>query len=102
MKEFLSVHHPNIWTVLKNITSMLLSIEMMVHFIRNINAIQCTKPLGRQCNWLLDTVVTIKKYKKITIDNEIYIKVFSGGTMSYLMVSNDGVLNTTNSKTYFP
>ena len=33
MKESISAHHPIIWTGLKNITPMFLSIEMMVHFL---------------------------------------------------------------------
>ena len=42
------------------------------------------------------------KYKKITIDNVIYIKVFTDGTVSYITVSTDGVLNITNNETAFP
>ena len=40
-----------------------------------MNVIQVTKPSGRKYNRLFDAVVTIIKYKKITIDNNIYIKV---------------------------
>ena len=36
MKESVSVHHPIIYTDLKYITQMLLSIEMMVHFFFNV------------------------------------------------------------------
>ena len=61
-----------------------------------MNVIQGTKPAGRQWNRLLDTVVTILEYKKSTIDHAIYIKVFDDGTVSYLTVSTDDVLNTTN------
>ena len=39
------------------------------------------------------------KYKKIKIDNEIYNKVFSDGTVSYLTVSTYDLLNTTNNET---
>ena len=46
-------------------------------------------------------MVTINKYNKITIDNEIYIKVFSDVTVSYLTVSADAVLKNTNNKTAF-
>ena len=35
MKESVSVHHPIIWTGLKNITPMFLSIKMMFHFFFN-------------------------------------------------------------------
>ena len=35
MKEFESVHHPIIWTGLKTITPMFLSIDMTVHFVFN-------------------------------------------------------------------
>ena len=52
-------------------------------------------------NRLFGAVVTIIKYKKITIDNDIYIKVLSDGTVSCLTVSTDDVLNTTNNYTAF-
>ena len=64
-----------------------------------MNGIQVTKPAEQQYIWILDAVVTIMKYKKITIYNDIYIKVLYGGTVSYLTVSIDDVLNTTNDKT---
>ena len=67
-----------------------------------MNGIQGTKPTGRQCNRLLDEVVTIIKYNKITIYHTIYITVFTDGTASYLTVSNDDALNTTNNETSFP
>ena len=35
MKESVSVHHPIIWTVLKNITPMFLSIDVVVGFVFN-------------------------------------------------------------------
>ena len=54
-----------------------------------MNAIQVTKPSGRQWNQLLDAVVTILEYKKKTIDHAIYIKVFDDGTVFYLTVSTD-------------
>ena len=47
-------------------------------------------------------MVTIIKYKKITIDHDIYIKVFSEGTVSYITVFTDDVLNTNNNETSFP
>ena len=59
-------------------------------------------PDGRQWNILLNTVVIILKYKKITIDHYIYIKVFNGKTVSYLTVSTDDVLNTNNNENAFP
>ena len=46
-------------------------------------------------------MVTILKYKKITIDHAIYIKVFYNVTVSYLTVSTNDVLNTTNNETSF-
>ena len=46
-------------------------------------------------------MVTMKKYKKITIDDAIYIKVLSNGTVSYIMDSTYDVLNTANNKTVF-
>ena len=47
-------------------------------------------------------MVTVIKYKKSTIDNAIYIKVFTDGTVSYPTVSTDDVLNTNNNETQFP
>ena len=60
------------------------------------------KPSGQQWNRFLDAVVKIIKYKKNTIDRAIYIKLFSDGTVSYLTVSTDDVLNTNNNETAFP
>ena len=70
--------------------------------IQCTNVIKGTNPSGRQCNRLLDAVVTILKYKKRTIDHAIYINVFNDGTVSYLTVSTDDVLNTTNNENAFP
>ena len=69
--------------------------------IQCMNGIQGTNPSVRQWNRLLDVVVTIIKYKKITIDHAIYIKVFSDGTVSYLTASTDDFLNTTNNENVF-
>ena len=63
-----------------------------------MNEIQGTKPVGRQWNRLLDAVVTIIKYKNSTIGHAIYIKVLTDVTVSYLTVSTDDVLNTTNNE----
>ena len=63
-----------------------------------MNGIQGKKPDGRQWNRLLDAVVSILKYKKITIYHAIYIKVFTDGTVSYITVSTDDIFNTTNNK----
>ena len=46
-------------------------------------------------------MVTILKYKKGTIDHDIYIKVFSEGIVSYITVSTDDVLNTNNKEIAF-
>ena len=43
-------------------------------------------------------MVTILNYKKITIVNDIYIKVFSGVIVSYHTVSTYDVLNTNNNE----
>ena len=67
-----------------------------------MNGIQGTKPAGRKWNRLLDAVVTILEYKKSTIDHAIYINVFDDDTVSYLTVSTDDVLNTTNNENEFP
>ena len=63
-----------------------------------MNGIQGKKTDGRQWNRLLDAVVSILKYKKITIYHAIYIKVFTDGTVSYITVSTDDIFNTTNNK----
>ena len=42
-----------------------------------MSAIQGTKPSGRQQSQTLDTLVTIIKHHKSTIDHAIYINVFS-------------------------
>ena len=47
-------------------------------------------------------MVTIIKYNKITIDHDIYINFFSDGTVSYLIVFTDDVINTTKNKIEFP
>ena len=70
--------------------------------IQCMNEIQGTKPAGRQWNRLLDAVVKIINYKKRKIDHAIYIEVLTYGTVSYLTVSTDDVLNTNNDKNAFP
>ena len=67
-----------------------------------MNGIQVTKPDGQKYNRLLDAVVTILKYKKITIDHAICIKVLYGITMYHLTVYTDDFLNTNNNETGFP
>ena len=71
-------------------------------FLQCMNGIQGTKPSGRKWNRLLDSVVTTIEYKKSIIDHAIYIKVFDDGTVSYLTVSTDDVLNTTNNENALP
>ena len=61
-----------------------------------------TKPDRRQRNQLFDAVVTIMKYKKSIIDRALYIKLLSDGTVSYIKVSTDDILKTTNNETEFP
>ena len=67
-----------------------------------MNGIKATKPAVRQWNRLLDAVFKILKYKKITIDYAIYIKVFYDGTVSYLTVSTVDIIKNDNNKTAFP
>ena len=57
------------------------------------------KPHGRQCNQLLDAVATMTKYKKNTIDHDIYINVFYDGSVSYITFYTDDVRNDTNNET---
>ena len=66
-----------------------------------MNGIQGTKPSGRKWNILLDAVVTILKYNKITIYHAIYMKVFSDGTLFYITVYTEDIFNTTNNETEF-
>ena len=67
-----------------------------------MDGIQGTKPDGKRWNRLLDVLVTIIKYKKITIDHAIYIKVFYYLIVYYLTVFTDDVSNTNNIETAFP
>ena len=53
-------------------------------YLQCMNGIQGTKLVKRKYNRLLDEMVTIIKYNKTTIDNDIYIKVFTDGTVPYL------------------
>ena len=62
-----------------------------------MNIIQITKPEGQQWNRLLGIVVTVLKYKKISI----YIKIFSDRNFSYITVSTNDVVNTANDETSF-
>ena len=64
-----------------------------------MNGIKGKKSAGLQWNILLDAVVTIIEYNKITIYHAIYIKVFYDVTVLYLIVSADDVLNTSNNDT---
>ena len=61
-----------------------------------MSGIQGTNTAGQQCKKLLDSVVTIMKYNKSTIDHVIHIKVLSDGTVYYLTVNTYDVLNTNN------
>ena len=67
-----------------------------------MKVIQGTKTARRQWNRLIDAVFAILKYNKITIYHDIYIKVFSDGTVSYLTVSTDNVINNNNNETTVP
>ena len=58
------------------------------------------KPDGQQWNRLLGAVVIMIKYKKSTVDNNNCVKVLYGGTVYYLTVSTDDVINNTNNETY--
>ena len=58
-------------------------------------------PAGQQWIRILDTVVTIIKYNKSTIDHYLYIKLFSDVTLPYLTVYTDDFLNTTNNERSF-
>ena len=103
MKQFVSVHLPIILNGLEiSYPNVPLNRDDDPFCLQCMNGIQGTKPDGRKWNRLLDAVVTIIEYKKITIDHAIYIKVFDDGTVSYLTVSTDDVLNTTNNENSFP
>ena len=66
-----------------------------------MNIIQGNNSLGWQRNQPLHEVVKILKHKKTTIGHAIYIKVFSDGTVPYITVSTDDVLDYTNKETDF-
>ena len=66
-----------------------------------MNVNQGEKPAGIKLNQLLDAVFTILKYKKSAIYHAIYIKLFSGGTVSNLTVSTDYLLGADNNETSF-
>ena len=72
---------------------------MGTFFLQCMDGIQEKKTSGREWNQLLDALVMISKYKKSSIYYVIYIKVFSDGKVSYLTVSTDDVLKTTNDET---
>ena len=57
---------------------------------------QGTKPSARKWNRLLYELVTILKYKNSTIYHDIFITVFTDAKVSYLAVSTDDVINSTN------
>ena len=71
-------------------------------YIQCMDIIQGKKPDQRKWNRLLDAVVTMVKYNRSKIDHDIYIKVFSDGKVSYITVSTNDFLNTTNNETEFP
>ena len=60
--------------------------------------IQGTKSDIWQCNTLLDAVVTILKYKENVTYYSIYINCVSDGTVYYLTVSTDDIVDTTNNQ----
>ena len=66
-----------------------------------MNGIQEKKASGKYWNRLLDAMVTMIKYKKRTIDHAIYIKVLYDGTVSYISVYTDVVINTNNNEAEF-
>ena len=97
MKESVSVHHLIICTGLKILNPMSLSIKIMVHFAFN-EWMEFREQNQQDVNGIGSLMQCVKflKYKKSTIDHVIYIKIFSDGTFSYVTVSTDDVLNTTN------
>ena len=74
---------------------------MAVHFVFYEWIEFREKPSGKQWKLLLDAVVKSFKYKKSTIDYDIYIKVLSDGSVSYIMVCTYDILNNTNNETAF-
>ena len=70
-------------------------------FLQCTNGIKGNKSAQKKCNQLLDSLVTIMKYKKNTIYHAIYIKVFYYVTVPYLKVSTGDVMSTNNNHTSF-
>ena len=64
--------------------------------LKRINRMQVTKSTGQQLNRLLYDVVKILAYNKVTINHDIYVKLFFIGVVSYLTVSTNGVFSTNN------
>ena len=54
------------------------------------------KTSWKNCNRLLDTVVTIVNYRKRTFDHDVYIKAFFYVTVYYLTVCTDDVIKNIN------
>ena len=71
-------------------------------FIQYMNGIQGGGIDWWKWNILHDTLVTMIKYNENTIEHSVYIKVFTDVTVSYITVSTDDVLDTTNKETEFP
>ena len=67
-----------------------------------MNGIEGKDQSGRPRNRLSDTMVTIIKVKKRRIDHVIYMNSFYDRTVSYLRLSTDDVLNTTNNEIQSP
>ena len=82
--------------------NVLLNIYEGPFCLQCMNGIQGTKPAGLKFNRLLDVLVPTLKYNKGTIYHSIYIKVFYDGTVSYIKVSTDDILNTYNNETKSP
>ena len=79
---------------------MFLSIDTEVQFLSSIYEWNTETNLSRRkWNILIEALVKNIKYKKIIIDHDIQINVFSNVTVSYITVPTDDVLNTTNNET---
>ena len=102
MKQSAVVYPPIIQTGLKKYPNVLLNCDDGPFCLQCMKVIQVTKPAEYQWNKILDTLVTNIKQKKSTIDCAIYIKVLYDGTSSFITVSTDGFLKTSNNETEFP
>ena len=71
MNDYVPFHYPIMYTGLKDLTPMFLSIDMMIYFSSMHECNSRINPSGIQFNRLHDAVITTLEYNKSTIDHDI-------------------------------